>query len=466
MRSPSFRPLSVVLFALLPACGTGAAADAVRPNAPTLADARGEAATCHEVQAEGTPLIVDWKPEDRGDLEIAMKEGVAVVHYDCQGIRVLSDCHAEGKYGFIGTTKKEQLISLENADQVQANLPFSGGKIGAGMARGSSLDIGLVMVGKKSTTPLSLDRAKLTGRCDGATHFVRSATVGAFAMKQSAAGEVKAAVEVFGVGASGGSSSSKSTMNKDGDVAACDKADPDAPKPPSACGAPVRVQLLALTTGAAATEKAASGPERDVACAKGLVASKGKCVPMGTSAPHDCDMKDTKDCVAQCDAGSSFSCGWAALVYGLGVDVPKDVVKSASLDQKGCDLGSMSMCFSVGLDYVNGEGVPKDPEKGFGLARKACSGGHGQACDYLGQGYLGLSSQFKPPVDAAKGVRYLQRACDGGYAYACGRLGVMYADGTNGVTADPAKAQELLKRGCAAHEKAACARLAGAPAKH
>jgi hypothetical protein len=389
---------------------------------------------------------------------------VAVVHYDCQGIKVLTDCHADGRYGFIGTTKKEQLISLENADQVQANLPFSGGKLGASLARGASLDIGLVMVGKTATTAVGLDRSKIKGRCDGATHYVRSATVGAFAMKQSSAGEVKAAAEVFGVGASGGSSSSKSVMNKDGDVAACDKADPDAPRAPSACGAPLRVQLLSIAAAPSAAPPK-DGPEREVACAKGLVASKGKCVKAGTSAPHDCNVSDPKDCVAQCEAGNAFSCGWGSLVFGLGVDVPKDTAKSAHLDARGCELGSMSSCLSLGLDHVNGEGVAKDVDKGLGLAKKACSGGHAQACDFLGHVYSGTNTRVPMTADPPRSVRMYQRACDGGWGYSCGRIAGMYEAGTNGLSADPAKARDYYALACAARDKASCAKLGGAPSK-
>src|SRR6185503_15119639 len=59
------------LFCVLPSCGTGGAAEAIRPEAPTAAKAFGEG-PCGDVTAGGEPLVVDWKPEQRGDLEIAM----------------------------------------------------------------------------------------------------------------------------------------------------------------------------------------------------------------------------------------------------------------------------------------------------------------------------------------------------------------------------------------------------------
>jgi hypothetical protein len=446
---------------LLPACGAGKAGEAVRPTDLTTADARGQGAVvCHEVQAEGTPLIVDWSPEDRGDLEVAMKQGVAVVHYDCTAIKVLGDCHVDGTYGFIGTTRKEQVISLQNGDEAQANLPFSGAKLGASLSRGSTIDIGLIMIGKKSTTALSLDRSLLTGRCDGATHFVRSATVGAFAMKQGTTGDVKAAADVFGFGASAGSSSAKSAINKDGDVTSCQAADPDAPKPPNGCGAAVRVQLLALSSGAPPAG-GDSGPTRDVACPTGMVGAAGRCVAATTVEAHDCDMKNIADCTKQCDAGNAFSCSWSDLTYSLGVDVPQDDAKAATYAEKGCQLGAMDSCTSSGLNYLKGEGVARDSNKGVAELVQSCSGGYGQGCDTLGDMYVGtLGQRIKIEVqpDVPRGVRFYQRACDGGYGYSCGKLGAAYAAGSYGLTSDGAKAKALYKRACAAGDKPSCAK--------
>ena len=71
------------------------------------------------------PLVVDWKPEQRGDLEVAMSEGLAVVAYDCQHMELLTDCRVEGSYGFKGVVFKQQMIRLADADEIKTNLPLS-----------------------------------------------------------------------------------------------------------------------------------------------------------------------------------------------------------------------------------------------------------------------------------------------------------------------------------------------------
>ncbi len=115
-----------------------------------------------------------------------MKDGIAVVQYGCDSIRLLSDCHVDGQYGFVGVTRKEQVIELKNGDEIRANLPKTGALLGmkleGDLERGASLDVALVMVGKERTRRNHATRADLVGDCNGATHFVRGAMIGAFAM--------------------------------------------------------------------------------------------------------------------------------------------------------------------------------------------------------------------------------------------------------------------------------------------
>ena len=192
----------------LDGCGAGGVGAAVRPKEATAAEGIGEG-PCHEADNSGEPLVVDWKPEQRGDLELLMKENVAIVSYSCKGFKLLKDCKVDGKYGFLGMSSKEQVVKLNNADEVKANLPLGGigiaGNISAEMARGSTLDVAMIMIGKVKTTWAKVQADELKGDCDGATHFVKGAMVGAFVMETGTKGEVKSAAQMFGAGASGAS---------------------------------------------------------------------------------------------------------------------------------------------------------------------------------------------------------------------------------------------------------------------
>ncbi len=433
------------------ACGTKNTGEQIRPQDPTFNNARGGAkdppAVCHNVQAEGTPLIVDWEPEERGDLEVAMKQGVAVVHYDCKGIKLLPDCHPAGAYGFMGMNKKEQMIAIDNADQAQANLPAHGATIGASIKSGIALKIGLIMVGKKTTTLDALERTSLGGaKCEGATHFVHSATIGAFAMTTGSTGSVGAKATVGdlfgagGVGASAESSSNHNIDNKDGDMDACKKSDLDGEIPPQGCSALLRVRLLSIAEGAAPPPKAAAATENkpDVVCPEGLVATDGKCAPKTGAAPHDCTITDTiEECTAQCDKGSGESCGMASLYYAIGLSVPAaDPVKALDFAQKGCAKDDDSSCDSVADDLMT-----KDKPKGLELYRKTCYNTYAPSCISLGRIYTGDG-------DATKGVRFFKRACDAGDAIGCTESARLYAKGGTGLKADMGKAVPLFASAC------------------
>ena len=141
--------VSVALISLT-SCGPGAVGEAARPEAPTGSEALEEtAAACTGVGDYAEPLIVDWKSKERLDLEVAMKNAVAVVEYDCKTIRVLKDCSLEGSYEYAGVSLKEDVVQLKNADEVRANLPLSGVTLGGELERDSSIDIAMVMVGKR-----------------------------------------------------------------------------------------------------------------------------------------------------------------------------------------------------------------------------------------------------------------------------------------------------------------------------
>src|SRR5262245_43909681 len=70
----------LLLFPLMPACGPSVA-ESARPKPMTASRALGdksasETGVCRDVAEGGRPLVVDWRPEQRGDLEVAMKQGI------------------------------------------------------------------------------------------------------------------------------------------------------------------------------------------------------------------------------------------------------------------------------------------------------------------------------------------------------------------------------------------------------
>jgi TPR repeat protein len=490
-----FRRCAVVAgAALLSACGTGAVAQAVRPADPTAAQALGSApasspAACAEIEAAGEPLIVDWSPDQRVDLEVAVKQGLPIVKYTCHTLQVLKGCSVDAGYAYKGVTPEEQVVRLMDGDEVRANLPFSGATIAAGLDRGQTLDIGLAYIGKNTSTVRAVPRSKLSGECDGATHFVHATTVGAFAMRTGTRANVSTAAQIFGTGAEAGSASSRTTTVTDGNLDACLHANPDADAPPAECRSILRLELWKIDADAATAEQ-------EPVCGHGLVLSDGKCARPDAVATHVCQwpasLQDQPDCATQCANGDGTSCyrlgrallnrdpavsendfatacdkdvadgcQWAGLLLGTGrfaPAVPADQAKAVAFYQRGCDRGSADACFDLGSKYQLGLGVAKDEAKAAQLYAGACNAGNAMACVNLGW----MAKQgIAVPKDALRAATLFARACDAGGGIGAARGCALLADmleAGEGVAKDDARAKTLYGQACDWGAPSACAK--------
>lgn len=446
----------------------GGCPDPNRPGAsgPSVADIRKSEAV-YVIEAKGHPLIVDWQPEHRGDLEVAMREGVAVVGYDANGLRLLKDCHIDGSYGFIGVNTKEQLIKLQSADEVKANLPAGGigilASLGAELGKSSEIDIAIIMVGKKKTTWANASRKDLKGSCAGASHFVRGATIGAFALRSAAKGQARTAAEVFGAGVSASFKDSKQLQSIDGALEACRQASPDANGPPPQCGALLRLELVRLDEGAS-TKPAADKPaieakltsEAEV-CPQGFVFAEGKCTKPTADLPHACKLGDVRDCSVQCERGSMESCDTLGNMFVSGQGVSASATEAVKLFAKACQGGLGNGCYNLGVMLQNGNGVAKDEGKAVQLYAAACKDGVAMGCSNAGRSTLWGMGVNK---DAALGVKLLELGCNGGDEHACSDLGVMMLGGIGGLTQDERKSVQLFKRACDGNVPTGCTNLA------
>jgi TPR repeat protein len=467
----------------LSACGAGQVAEAVRPKEQTAVAALGEDSPCREVEKEATPLVVDWRPEDRGDLEIAMKQGIAVVSYDCHSIHLLRDCQIPGSYGYVGTSLKESIVRLDSADELKANLPFGGasiaGKIGAGLERSATLDIALEMVGRVSTTWREPARADLVGDCEGATHFVRAAYVGAYAMSTGTKAHAAASVQMFGAGASGDSDSARSVDRKDGNVDDCRTASPTSNTPPAQCGTALRLDLSAIRAKAVVRPATTMTPAGDAAsasasaatpakeggkaggddslpdvpptgstCPHGMVSSGGKCTAATDVTSFTCDPGDLTACTAQCDKGDAASCFNAAYMYDTGKGADQDDDKANALYDKACSAGFPRACTQLAQFYFAWHNGQTDDEivKSVGYATKACDAGQPEACSLLG--YMNMSGAGPLDPDVGKALPYYERGCGGGDPIGCVAAGMAYTMDKDGRKPDWVKSLEFNRRGC------------------
>lgn len=462
MRWP--RPLLLVSAVCLCAtvgCKAGAVGGVIEPERHTGAEAMEEELVCSDDARRVEPLTVDWESSDRADLEVAMREGLVVTAYDCNSFRVLEECRVRGGYSFAGVSRKEEVVQINGVGELRANLPAGRVNFAAYVERGSSIDVALVTVGKYRTSAGHITQAELEGDCEGATHFLKSAMVGAFALGTGTKGDVGTVAEVFDLAQAGASSRSEHrAIDRDGELEACSGSDPYSERPPGQCQALVRVELVALSP--AETQNVPQ--ELVVKCPEGFVFDGAKCSEAAAAPAYECDPQDADECRAQCEAGSAESC------FHAGVALEGD--DSSSYFQRACEMNLPEGCGRVGVmleerargcasaeqetavcqddtEQDQGELVSQAQE----LADRACAGGDSSSCFLFGTALMTGQGMYE--ADPDRGRRLLERAAELGNPQAAPALAWMIYRG--GET----QAAEILRSDCDRGNGASCALLGG-----
>ncbi|HUS67125.1 MAG TPA: tetratricopeptide repeat protein [Kofleriaceae bacterium] len=410
---------------------------------------------CREPGETASPLVVDIHPTDRQGFEVALNDasGIVAVQLTCkEGLKLLPECKAPGNYGFKGATLKEQVVQFETADELKANLPLgvSFAKLSAELSRGATLDVALAMIGKLRASRPLVGKEDLQGDCGGATHFIRGATIGAFAMKQGTRGKLGAAATLFAE-VSKSTGSTKTVAQHDGTREACKAGGPKSTEAPEDCGAVLRLELRALVAGKADPMQAAPPIEVE-GCPDGMIfdAGKGKCREAKPGEGTQCKYGDQQDCRAQCHAGHPGSCAF----YASGLMEADKLAEAAPYFEKGCNAGIPLACHNLGFAIWSGAGVPKDDARAMKLFIQVCEGGTAVGCagialmHYEGSGV---------PKDLAKAAQFYDMACKAGdQEYGCPLLGRMIQNGEGGLTRDVEKARALYKTACDAGSRNGC----------
>ena len=451
-----------LLLALLPALAaatsiagcTRTVGDALRPEDHTAASVTGAALECSGAAGRIKPLVVDWDPDARVDLEAAMQGSVVVVKYDCPTIEILPGCSVEGSYSYAGVSRKEQVIQMQNMDDVHANIPISSASVGVEIQSGRAIDLATVLVGRQSTTVSSLSPERLSGDCEGATHFVRSASLGAFSMATGSKGKAAVAAELFNYGGGASSDSERAALNSDGNLESCRTSDPGAPNPPSECQAPVRIELVPISGEVVAANAGGDGEDgegrksaaAENPCMPGYVYADGLCTRPGGAVAYLCDPTDEGECKTQCDKGNADSC----FNYGR-LLLDKSKPADAPLT-KACDADIVEACTLLGEELWYDADPEEDPQadqkinRAYSLLVRGCDGGDGYGCELVGDI---LSDDDLPSHDPKGAFAYYHRSCDLGSGFGCSAAAGAYFKG-EGAAKDVGKGLELLLRSCQA----------------
>lgn len=186
------------------------------------------------------PFVVEWRGTDRGALELALQSGPVVVRHSGCELEVLPQCRAPGAYRYAGFTRKHDTLAIHREDDLYSSMPVGAATLASTLARTGQLHLDMTIVGMLRVDA-SVYRGDLEGACEGATHAISGAHVGAFVL--SAGERTELATHVGPT-----RTTATETINADGAPEACEAATPTDTAAPPGCGAIVRLELAPLLT--------------------------------------------------------------------------------------------------------------------------------------------------------------------------------------------------------------------------
>jgi TPR repeat protein len=108
-----------------------------------------------------------------------------------------------------------------------------------------------------------------------------------------------------------------------------------------------------------------------------------------------------------CSAGSAEACAEAGDRWLQGEG--REPARAVAALQRGCDAGNAPACVRLARVYEEGDGTPADSKAAAVLREKACTAGDGKSCRRL----AGMSDE------PARIADLLRKACDGGDSVSC-----------------------------------------------
>lgn len=234
-------PLVVATALALTACGPGAFAQAVTPNAghDTAALARCTVAASHD-----QPLVTEWPASYKARLEAVLHEGAVAVEYSGCELRIVDTCRVAGAYTWKKTTFSTDTTDIQDEDDLYAKLPLGALALSGQLKTSGSLHVQTSVSGQMQLVSRPGDDATRGAECQKATHLVTALSIGAFKLVAGGAASATIGAESGALGVHGRGSQTKSVLRSAGDPAECLRATQSEPNPD--CRSPIQIFLTPI----------------------------------------------------------------------------------------------------------------------------------------------------------------------------------------------------------------------------
>jgi hypothetical protein len=209
------------------------------PEAPT-----GGLTKCKVAASQLNPLVTEWPASEKANLEVNLREGAVVVAYSGCEMRMLPSCRLGGAYGWQRTTPATDVIEIRSEDDLYAKLPLGAVALAGELRSAGRLSVTTTVSGQLRLSAIAPGKDTAPGACTGATHLVRSITVGTFVLKAGGELAAKAGVEVGPAAGGVSTASAETVVRRAGDEQSCRQATDAEPHPD--CRSPIQVFLEPL----------------------------------------------------------------------------------------------------------------------------------------------------------------------------------------------------------------------------
>lgn len=176
---------------------------------------------CKVSKSVERPMLVEWPATEKAALHTNAAKGVVVVRYDGCRLKVLDHCKLDGGYDFMETPRSKDGFSIKDKTELFTKLPLGAVSLEGEISQGNTLSLSYVAVGTRTAEVGEVTAEKLSGSCEGATHYVRSMVVGAYELTSEKVVGGSAGVEVGSAGAGGSHEEQSEVLRSDGDLVAC-----------------------------------------------------------------------------------------------------------------------------------------------------------------------------------------------------------------------------------------------------
>lgn len=195
--------------------------------------------------------VVHWDNTKKAALESRINQGVTIVRIEDETFEVLSQCEVAptrkfDSYDYHRITLKKERVTARNDAELEANFPLGPADLSTRLEEAGELSVDMVVVGTWETPGPIKKMDSLEGDCEGATHVITGARVGAYRFYEGVRSAGSGNGDTW-LGEGGGSVSGGETVLKaDGDESSCGEYSRWSSSPPRGCGAILEIDAVSL----------------------------------------------------------------------------------------------------------------------------------------------------------------------------------------------------------------------------